>query len=48
MKKGKASEEIFVGQEYTGGVRMENNMVEKSMKDVKGVYVENLILQSDC
>ena len=40
MKKGKANEEIFVGQEYIGGVRMETNMVEGNMKDVKGVYVE--------
>jgi hypothetical protein len=39
MKKGKPSEKIFVVQEYIGDVKMENNMVERSMKDVKDVYV---------
>ena len=39
MKKGKPIEEIFVVQEYIGGVRMESNMVERRMKDVEDVYV---------
>ena len=45
MKKGKPSEKIFVGQEYIGDVKMENNMVARSMKDVKDVYVKILVLQ---
>ena len=42
MRKGKPNEEIFVGQEYIGDVRMVNHMVERSMKDVKDVYVKIL------
>lgn len=36
MKKGKANEG---GQGCIGGVRMENNMEERNMKDVKGVVL---------
>ena len=39
MKKDTANGEIFVGQECIGDVRMENNLVERNVKDVKGVYV---------